>query len=195
MADMKILVMGATSAMRARARIAKTGFTPKGHHVWTSDEDQVLRDLFPNCRELADILRRRTPKAISLRARKLGLTDRRKVWTAAEITTLRRAYRQGGIVGARMAFPQLRSRQIEGALWYNKISSGRKPYRKTGIQVLDEIRERCFDLNLSMADLDKMVRSKSYFYKAGWCGGNINHKFIGRAIDVLYGEMEVKWRE
>lgn len=58
--------------------------------------------------------------------------------------------------------------------------------------MLDQIRSRCRDLNYSMSHLDKLAKSKRYFEKQH--GLTIPAIAIGRAVDVLFGDLKVDWK-
>jgi len=67
----------------------------------------------------------------------------------------------------------------------------RKP-ALTGYPLIDAIRERTFELNLSMVDLDAMAHTGRYFQTSSWHSGNFNRKFVLRAVEVLGGEVSVQ---
>jgi hypothetical protein len=65
--------------------------------------------------------------------------------------------------------------------------------KATGHPLIDTIRDRAFDLRLSMVDLDAMAGTKRYFQKASWCPGRPNRKALLRAVEVLGGQISVRW--
>lgn len=67
----------------------------------------------------------------------------------------------------------------------------RKPPRPTGLPVVDAVRRRAFELNLTMRDLDEITRSGSYFRSPR----TVVWRHVGRAIEALDGELRVDWRE
>ncbi|MGR6783181.1 hypothetical protein ACU6QH_00645, partial [Aeromonas veronii] len=72
-----------------------------------------------------------------------------------------------------------------------------KPYKPTGFAPLDQVRDKCFELKLTMPDLDAMCRTKNYFSKNGWRGWKkvISYRKLGRAIRVLDGEVQIDWND
>ncbi|ODT80955.1 MAG: hypothetical protein ABS76_14300 [Pelagibacterium sp. SCN 64-44] len=78
---------------------------------------------------------------------------------------------------------------------YFGMSRPRKPFATTGYLVIDQIRDRCFELCLSMVDLDAMAGTRSYFAKAEWHSGNVSPKAVARAIKALDGELSARWND
>jgi hypothetical protein len=74
------------------------------------------------------------------------------------------------------------------------IRRARRELVSTGHPLIDQIRDRASDLNLSMVDLDAMAVTKKYFQRAGWVNGNLNRKAMLRAVEALGGEVSVQWQ-
>lgn len=185
---------GAASAFRARERMARTGRTPKGHWLWTKKEDDIVREFYPDYKVLRRKLRRRTYDAIKSRARTLNVAHRRHIWLASEVSRLRRLYPKADRLDILAAFPGLRWRQIAGKANHICVYRHRKGLCRTGHPLIDHIRDRAFELNMSMVDLDAVARTKKYFQKAGWANGNLNRKALVRAVEALGGEVLVRWQ-
>lgn len=166
------------------------------HWVWTEHEDDKLRRLYGTATysEIAKRFKGRTSHAIRWRARFLGLTPRRHIWTGADIVRLRRLYRHATPTEVCAAFPGLSWIQIRQAARYHGLTRPRRKYVSTGVDALDEIRLRAFELGYSMSDVDKLARSKKYFERAGWLSGHINYAAIGRAVAALDGTITATWR-
>lgn len=86
--------------------------TPANRDAWTPDEDEVVRERYPEVGsrspEWAELLPNRTPSAIRRRANKLGLRYRGPVerWTEDELRTLRENVGRGmGWDGWRTVLP------------------------------------------------------------------------------------------
>ncbi|EEP63766.1 Hypothetical protein, conserved [Brucella abortus str. 2308 A] len=61
---------------------------------------------------------------------------------------------------------------------------------------MDQLREQCFKLNLSMADIDEIAKTKRYFQRPGWAGHKVlNYGNVCKAIIALDGEISVRWRD
>ncbi|HWK33518.1 MAG TPA: hypothetical protein VNR51_07545 [Hyphomicrobium sp.] len=90
-------------------------------------------------------------------------------------------------------FPDLRWQQIAGKAKHMGLRRPRRKLSATGHALVDCIRERAFDLRLSMVDLDAMAKTKKYFQKAAWQSGSLNRKALLRAIEALGGEVSIRW--
>lgn len=58
--NLRFACRSAQAAARARARILFRGFTPRGHPLWTNEEDEILRRSYPDYRLAIRRLKRRT---------------------------------------------------------------------------------------------------------------------------------------
>jgi len=180
----------------ARERIARTGVAPGGKLIWTARERALLAVIFPDYRRAIIALRRRSYSAVKYQARAMGLTDIRHVWTAAEVARLRRVFRTASTEALAAAFPGIPVRKIYKKANHVGLYRERQPFKRTGFMALDQIRDRAFELNLSMVDLDAMAGTRTYFQKAGWTGRTkLNYRAIGRAAEALDGLVAVRWME
>lgn len=186
---------GARMAEMARERIAKTGMAPGGRPVWTARELALLAVMFPDYKRAVAVLERRTYAAVKNQARSMGLTDPSHIWTGAAVARLRKLHRAGDRAALLAAFPEVPKQKIKYKIRHLGLISGRSPFKITGIPPIDLIRQRAFDLNISMVELDAMASTKKYFQKAGWLMGNINHKAIARAAHALDGLISVQWKD
>ncbi|AIB27127.1 Hypothetical protein BSSP1_I0255 [Brucella suis bv. 2] len=51
-------------------------------------------------------------------------------------------------------------------------------------------------MNLSMADIDEIAKTKRYFQRPGWAGHKVlNYGNVCKAIIALDGEISVRWRD
>lgn len=189
------IARGIEASDRMRRHFALTGKTRSGQLLWTEDELRLLRQLYPMpYAEIAKRLPGRTPGAIRKKAGHMGLSPKVHVWTGAEIKTLRRVYTTGSTADIKAAFPGLRMRQITAIANFYKIYRPRKPYLPTGIRVIDQIRQRAFEIGYSMRDIDELARTKQYFFSGSW-RYNLDYKAIGRAITALDGEVVAVWND
>lgn len=185
----------AASAERARRRIHFRGETPAGSKVWTPKEDAICRT-YRTYAELQRRLPHRSYCALRHRCQRLGLQPRRTLLTAADVSKLRRVYPRGNADQMKTAFPNLSKDQIASAARYYRVHRSRKPFVPTKIPILDEIRNRCYELCYSMPDLDEMARSRNYFAKASWhTNDKLNYRHISRAVEALGGKLTVDWGE
>lgn len=186
---------GARMAEMARERIAKTGMAPGGRPVWTARELALLAVMFPDYKRAVAVLERRSFSAVKQQAQAMGLTSNRHRWTGAEISRLRKLFPTADNETLQSAFPGIDLGKIKAMARYVGIRRQRRPFKVTGIQPIDQIRDRAFKLNISMVELDAMARTKYYFQKAEWHAGIINYRAIGRATKALNGLLAVRWKE
>jgi hypothetical protein len=181
-------------AEEARRRVRSAGRTPRGHFLWTADEDEIVKRTYPDYIGLQKILRRRTYYALRNRARFLNIVKRRHVWKNHEIIQLRRLYLRASTNELRSAFPNMTWHQISGKARHIGLR-GRKPkLKETGYTLIDAIRTRAAARGWSMVDLDAIAGTKCFFQKASWHTSNPNHGAVLKAIAVLEGEVSIHWQ-
>lgn len=186
----------ARSAERARQRMQREGVTMSGARLWTAEENAVLRQYFPDYEKLVQALPHRTRVAIRLQCGKLGLTTPRHSWMASQISLLRRLYSRASKQEVMAAFPGRSWSSIQKCARYYGFRRDRKPYVKLGVDALDALRQKCFERNMVMRDLDELVGSKGYFRKASWiAGGRIDFGTVVKAIEALGGKVSAVWLE
>ncbi len=183
----------AASATRLRKRIQREGFTMDGKKVWTIEEDNIVRSLFPDYKAMLKELPHRSYSGFRYRAHVLDLVTRRPPFTAKELSTIRRFYPTAEREELLSLLPGRKWHAIASVAARNGIYRELKPFKVTGLTVLDQIRLRCRELNYTMPDLDKMARTKHYFEKAAWLNYT-SHRALGRAVDALFGDMKADWK-
>ncbi len=162
--------------------------------LWVPNEDQLVRNLYPDYEALRRKLPHRTYPAIRYRAGALGLSKKRHIWTMAELGRLKKKYEAGVPKEAILAeFPHATWDQITGVAGFHGFQRKNQKFKSTGIAIIDAIRDRADKMNLTMVDLDAMARTKRYFQKAGWHGLGSNGKYVARAIEALGGRLLVEW--
>lgn len=186
----------ARSAQLTRQRILRSGLTLNGHRLWSPEEDEVIRRYYPDFDKLAGLLPDRTYVAIRHRSQIIGVARKKPQWLAIEVAKLRKYYPTA---------PKAELlRMFVGSSWFRITNKARqlnlrrkkKCFRPTGFPVIDQIRARCFELNLSMVDLDEMAGTKKYFQTAGWYGHEwVSGEYVRRAVEALDGTLEAKWSE
>jgi hypothetical protein len=93
-----------------------------------------------------------------------------------------------------VAFPGMSWRQIAAKARHIGVRRMRRKLNATGHPLIDMIRDRAFDLRLSMVDLDAMAGTKRYFQKSSWCNGRPNRKALLQAVEALGGEVSIRWQ-
>ena len=191
------LAAAVVSADRSRERINRTGFAPSGAPIWSPTELDLLKQNHPDYRAAMQALGgRRTYSAVRHKAQKLGLAPKRNHWTAEQVSRLRKLYRRSATTAELLeAFPNWDLQYLHGVASYFKIKRPRKRYVPTGFPIIDQIRDRCFELCLSMPDLDAMAGTGKYFATAGWHSGRLKASAVARAVKALEGDLVAIWNE
>ena len=160
---------------------------------WSATEDELLRDIYPDYRDLQKLLSDRTLSAIKHRVRALGIVSRRHVWTNVEVARLRKAYRES-VTDKELTilFPGLRLCQIK-----SKASHIGAERRKTRLALfddpaLDAIRHRSMEMRISFVELDRRARTGRFFQKS--CR-RPSLKYIVRAARILDAQVRIEWVE
>lgn len=186
----------AVKSQQARRRIRYLGTTPSGDRLWSPKEDELCREYGADYSVLIKKLPQRSFPAIKQHCQKLGLRRRQNAVTSRELSLMRRIIPLSTSDEIRQAFPH---RTLENVRWicrYYGIQRKRKPYRSTGSALIDDIRARCFEANMTMADLDDIAGTKGYFYNQRWSKSRKpNYTAICKAVAALDGEISVRWRD
>lgn len=185
---------GAEAAERQRQLIRFRGFAPGNRRLWTEEHDNILRDLFPDYRAAMKKLQR-SYSAVKWRAAVLGLVTKKHIWTARDISQLRRIYPRATNEELLAAFPGHELRHIRSIASFYRIRRAKRPLVRTGDALLDAVRDRACELNYNMSDLDALAHSGKYFTKASWKGCSVNILFIQRAVKAMGGQLAVAWEE
>jgi hypothetical protein len=193
---LRYIARSAARSQSTRERIRREGRTCRGDPLWTKEEDAELRRLHPDYLALRKSLPRRTISALKHRAIRIGLAKQHHFWTAVEVSRLRRLYPTSTIDELKAAFPGLRSKQINDRAKKLHLRKKRRPYPSTGFPVIDQIRARAFELNLTMEDVDKMAGTRHFFQNGRWRGcRSVNGSAVFLAISALDGDVRAIWRD
>lgn len=192
--DLRRVSKDAARAQVQRERCRRRGVNFYGYRIWTKIEDRIVRNLYPDYVALRKALPLRSYWAIQSRACYLGISKKRKPWTSRDLQKLGRIFSQATWAELYQAFPGRTQNEIKSRA--RKAGYTRpRVYPKTGVPVLDSIRSRAFSLNLSLLDVDKMARTRSYFSSARPRDiEKLNWKAIRRAVKALDGEVMPTWK-
>lgn len=186
----------AARAQQSRRRIRFLGTTPNGNKLWTPEEDKICRQYGSDYAVLAKKLPHRTHKALQKQCQRLGLRKRVTMITAKELSLMRRIVPTGTPDEVRAAFPNRSLSRVRDISRYYGIYVKKRRFKQTGYPILDELREQCFKLNLTMADLDDIAGTKRYFQNRSWKNSKKpNYAVIYKAVAALDGEISVRWRD
>jgi len=139
-----------------RVYMRKTGLTYAGQRLWTALEMETLRRLHPDYGALVRALPRRTRNAIEKKAQKLGLSKPRRVWNEAEFRLMKPLYVRGAPMQSILdLLPGKTAKQVWAKASGRGIRRPRTRPRNTGLAPVDAVRQRAFELYMSMAELDE----------------------------------------
>ncbi|MBB3744977.1 hypothetical protein FHX10_004514 [Rhizobium sp. BK591] len=186
----------AASAVGIRNRMKKEGCTMRGDKLWTEDERKIVVERWPDFDDIQKALPHRSRIAICAQCRKMGLRKKpQHLWSAAEISKLRKLYPGASIEEICETFPHSTWVNIRQAARYHGFRRNRKPFKLTGNQPIDEMLAKLFEANFSFPELDRELRTKQYFRKQRWRYARPNYNRLVKAIELLDGELAVRWRE
>ena len=194
--DLAYYIKGARSAEGMRRRLERSGFTISGHRLWTKDELTIVRLYYPYLGCALFRLRGRTEGAIRAKAREMGLC-RHHVhrWTAAEVSKLRRFYPTASREELCAMIPGVSWTALSAAARRYGFRRKKKLYKITGIEPLDAVRIRCYEIKWTMKNLDEECRTKRYFQTRGYRIDYPNFQAINRAVEMFGGELRVHWMD
>ena len=180
---------GANTAERVRNTLRQKGHMPWGDPLWSELEIELCRQHYPDYDLLEQELRRRTRHTIQERCRLLGLTAECRGWTAAEKLRLRKMFPDASWAEICAAFPDRTRGAIVRVAYKWGFRRTRRPYKSTCHEVLDEVRQRCFEEGLSMPDLDEFSDSGQFFSKEAYRRKRPDLLAVGRAAKVFGGRL------
>lgn len=161
-----------------------------GQRLWTVDEIDTLKRLYPDYEALTLALPERTRKAIGTKLQRCNLAMPRRVWSEAEFAIMKPLYVRGAPMSTILdRLPGKTARQVWAKASHRKVRRPRRPPGKTGLALVDEVRRRAFDLNFSMAELDASVARRNYFR----CPRRLDWTALQRALACLDGRVMVVW--
>lgn len=190
--DLRRLQMCVKGGAATKAIMLRTGVTPSGSKVWASAEEELCRRLSHDRDALKRALPSRTAKGIEQKCRRLGLVKKLNAWTSAAITRLRRLYPTASWPELMEAFPGRSRRSISEAAWKRGLYRSRKPYKITGDHFVDQFKQRCFELNVTLRDLNDAVGNR-YFLTLHKERSRRRAR-LSKALHVLNGQLTVEWR-
>lgn len=194
--SLRYAIKGAERADYIRRQMKRTGLTPWGKKLWTKTEDDKVIRLYPDIKGLRQRLKSRSAAAIQQRAGALGVRRKGHRWKSSELVKLRKLFLNAHWQDILEAFPGLTKRQVISCAKYHGMKRNRKRFCKTGIEIIDAVREKAFQLNISMPDLDHMAGTKRYFSHAVWHQTKqANPKAVWRAIEALGGDVLARWND
>jgi hypothetical protein len=130
---------GAVSADAGR-RNAEKMMAARGLLRWTAQEDNIVRDTYPDYRAMRRKLQHRTYWALRNRVQSLGIAHQRNVWSTSQIRCLRRMRAEGSTARAIAATMCLTKDQVAQACCRYRIPYPRQPLKEVRNPLLNSIR-------------------------------------------------------
>lgn len=163
---------------------------------WTYRETEVLREHWPDMVAMRKLLPHRTETAIRHMATKCGAVPQKdqQIWTGAEDKRLRAFAGQGMPCKLIARELGLRPLQVTNRLRYIGIRIARKPPALCGDALADSVRQRAFQMNILMADLDRSLETGRIFRNA-ITKKRVLPKHIDKAAKALGGRLTIVWDE
>ncbi|WP_319796558.1 hypothetical protein [Nitrobacter sp.] len=164
--------------------------------AWTPHEIELVKRHFPNLKKLAKVLPHRTTEAVRTKASQLGLRRKQRRWRICDVTLLLKMWSNGEPrVKIEAALPAYTWDQIRSQARGRGCLRPRKSNATSGHVIIDQIKARAKELNLTMRDVDAMAHTGQYFYAAAWIKkSRPNGRHVAKAVAALDGDLAAIWR-
>lgn len=179
--------------MLAKERMRITGYTPLGRKLWSVDDDEIVRALYPSYADMKARLPERTLRALHARCEALGIAKKIHWWLGSEIAKLRRLYPTASRDKLRDEFPGLTWPAIQGAACRYGVKRARRKYKRTGRSLMDALLARIEEIGWTLRDLDEESKTGKYFRNGYWRRSKPNYGRLARAVRALDGRLVVEW--
>lgn len=180
-------------SLAARNRIRKAGRTPNGHALWTTRQREVLKQWYPDYKEMKKRLPKRSLAAITGQCHLMGLTSPKKAWTTVDRAQLRQLFPTVMKTELLEAFPGRTYVSIQVYAYQMGLKRPRNPYRKTSHPVVDDVREHCRAGGHYMPDLDVFAETGKYFSKKALRRKKHDFRAVDSAVKALGGKLVIEW--
>lgn len=169
---------------------------PKDRKEWTPHELELVKLHFPNRKKLEQLLPERTWIAIRSRAGLLGLRKKLRRWLASDLSKLKKMWSAGESREAlEAALPNYTWDQIRFQARSQRFHRPVKSFAPSGHPIIDQIKQRARELNMSMRDVDALAGSGQYFLSANWIKKPRPHaRYVAKAVAALDGDLTAVWR-
>lgn len=161
---------------------------------WTYRETEVLREHWPDMAAIRKMLPYRTERAIGDMARKCGVAPPKDqhIWTGAEDKRLRALAAAGATRKDIAAALSLSPLQVQNRLQYTRIRIAKRPPALCGDDLADAVRQRAFQMNITIRDLDRSLGNRRIFQNAVTTKYVLPHH-IDKAVKALGGRLTIVW--
>jgi hypothetical protein len=179
--------------MQAKERMRITGYTPLGRKLWSVEDDEIVKALYPSYADMKARLPERTLRALHARCEALGIAKKIHWWLGSEIAKLRRLYPTASRDKLRDEFSGLTWPAIQGAACRYGVKRARRKYKRTGHHLIDAILARIEEIGWTLRDLDEESKTGRYFRNGSWRRSKPNYGRLARAAKALDGRLVVEW--
>ena len=157
---------------------------------WSASEMKIVIDTYPDYRLMQERLPHRSLVQLKRFAYGYGIAKKRHVWTSPEIATLKRAsHERWSKKRLCEALPHLTPDQIQAQFTHHGFRFRHGP-KTLGIPILDEIRIRAFQMNLSLVDLDGICGRGKYWQR---CERKPDWRRIEKVLEYVGGHLRVEF--
>lgn len=190
--DIRSKCRSAARSAASAAEARKRGFVGCSR-VWDDAEIALLHQHRDQPQVLPGLLPGRSARAIEGMRVKLKLTRAYRPWTSADLAKLRRVYRAMPTADLISEFPGRTLKAIQHHAYGMGLKREKPPYKRTGMALLDQVRDRCHAEGYSMTDLDEIASTGNFFRRRTWAKRKtVSGRVVSAAI-ALGGQVEVAW--
>lgn len=186
---------------RIRQQMIRSGFALNGKKMWTEEEKVLVRATYPDYHAMQKAIPHRSRASLECAAFKLGVTRKKFLWSAEQVSLLRRNYPIASTPQELMERIGRPLRSIREKAETLRLKRGPQPYKATGNKLFDDLREHCRILNFSMADLDQLSGTGRYFHSHHWSAGGrgrapwFSLEKTARGVLAIGGALKVSWND
>jgi hypothetical protein len=189
---LELLPRRTRASVRFQARAM--GLAKPASGRWREEEDELMRQYYPDRKTLQVLLPNRTRHALKGRAKELGLQRPQKTWKASEIrqlASMAQTMTRGEIfAGIRNRTP----RELASAMAYHGIRPSRAQPAPTGYPLLESARNRCHELGLTVTEVGRAVGSRLILTRGHHKNSvRIQSEKFCEAVERLGGEFYAEW--
>ena len=190
--DIRHMCRSAARSAASAAQAQKRGYIGRAR-IWDESELALLRQHRHQPELLPGLLPARSARAIEGMRVKLRLTRAYCPWTGTDLAKLRRIYRTMPTAYLLAEFPGRTLKAIQHHAYGMGLKREKPPYKRTGMALLDQVRDRCHAEGYSMTDLDEIASTGNFFRRRTWAKRKtVSGRVVSAAI-ALGGQVEVAW--
>ncbi len=172
------------------------GRSRAGCLVWSDEELETLRRLYPDYGALLRALPGRTKAAIENQAYQNRITIKRRAWTTGDNRLLKQLWASYKVreiadqMGRCSSYIDKRARLLG-------LPPRSRPLKQTGMRNYDEIREVARQVKLTMKDLCEISGTSTYFIRPGDRARRRKPRYLSeaKAVEELGGKLVIDWQD